>query len=155
MARARDVIKIRDERKAYDKIMRALEFDMHQVPPLGAGYFDSDNATKAAFAEFGTATTQQRPFISRKVDEKSKAYDERLKDGLARVLEGKAKPDDVMKALGRAVKADIEDSIRSGSWAPNKASTIETKESDKPLIDTGKMLASVDYRVGLSKDGEG
>lgn len=57
-----------------------------------------------------------------------------------------------MRKLGREAKKDIQKSIVSGSWAPNAKSTMLAKGGGKqlinrPLINTGQVLDSVDYEI--------
>jgi len=49
--------------------------------------------------------------------------------------------------LGQIVKGDIQQSIRDLMAPPLSPITIARKGFDKPLIDTGHMISSVDYRV--------
>ena len=37
--------------------------------------------------------------------------------------------------------------IRNGNWVPNAPATIRRKGSDRPLIDTGQLVNSVEYEV--------
>lgn len=52
-----------------------------------------------------------------------------------------------LNQMGEGIKGQIQDSIRSLTAPPLKASTIARKGFDKPLIDTGHEIASIDYKV--------
>lgn len=49
--------------------------------------------------------------------------------------------------LGEFIKGDLQQSIRDFTTPGNAPFTIRKKGFDKPLIDTGHMLRSVDYEV--------
>lgn len=48
---------------------------------------------------------------------------------------------------GEAVKGQLQESIVQTNSPPNAPSTIARKGHDKPLVDSGHMLKSVDYEV--------
>ena len=52
-----------------------------------------------------------------------------------------------LQLMGDGIKGEIVNSINNGSYAPLKPATAKRKGFDKPLIDTGHMLNSVDYEV--------
>lgn len=55
--------------------------------------------------------------------------------------------DEAMAKVGEIIKGQLQNSIRQLTDPPLKQSTIEQKGSDKPLIETGHMLNTVDYEV--------
>jgi hypothetical protein len=52
-----------------------------------------------------------------------------------------------LKLMGEGIRGQIQNSITNGSFTPLKPATVRRKGFDKPLIDTGHMLNSVDYEV--------
>lgn len=52
-----------------------------------------------------------------------------------------------MAATGEIIRGQLQNSIRQLTTPPLKQSTIRAKGSEKPLIETGHMLNSVDYEV--------
>ena len=49
--------------------------------------------------------------------------------------------------MGQLIKGELQQSIRDLTEPPLAPSTVARKQFDKPLIDTGHMLNSVDYEV--------
>ena len=54
----------------------------------------------------------------------------------------------VMMTMGAFLQSRLQESIRTWTIPGNAPSTIRRKGFDKPLIDTGHMLNSVDFEVG-------
>lgn len=108
-------------------------------------------AEVAAINEFGAPSRGQppRPFFRLMVAEKRESWP------AAVAANWKATGGDVEKTLdrmGQGIKGQLQDSIQSLRDPPLAPSTIKRKGHDKPLIDTGHMLNSVDYRVDLDGD---
>jgi hypothetical protein len=93
-----------------------------------------------------------RPIIEPAIEDKENAASicEELKLAATAALEGK--PEEVTRQLKRA-GLDAQNRVRAwftnpkNHWAPNAASTIRRKGSDKPLIDTGSMRKAITYVV--------
>ena len=114
-------------------------------------------AAYAAYNEFGTANIPSRPFMRKTCDEKADTWVE----GLGRMIGNGRSPEDAMKLLGMRMADDIIETIASNMPPPNSPETIASKtkkvvgkkakagESHVPgtLIDTGSMIASVNYEV--------
>lgn len=111
-------------------------------------------AEYAIYNEFGTATVPPRPFMRTTVKDKQIKW---YKVITAAVLQGNFRDKATWKRAvvlcGESMKADIQNTIQNGSFAPNAPATVEAKtrkgkvEPDHPLIDTGQMLAAVNYEV--------
>jgi hypothetical protein len=110
----------------------------------------STNAELAAIHEFGAprANIPARPFIRPTFDTRR---DElvRLQTKLAKdLIAGKIDVTQAMGLLGAwgagAIKAQV---TRNGQFVPLAVATIRRKNSSKPLIDSGQMLASVSWVV--------
>lgn len=100
----------------------------------------------AAIQEFGAPSVgiPPRPFFRTMIVAKSPEWPE----GIAEQL--KAHDYDAGKALtatGDAIKGQLQQSIVDFVGAPLSPSTIERKGTDKQLVDTGHMLASVNFAV--------
>lgn len=113
----------------------------------GATYPDGTPvAMVAAIQDYGApgAGIPPRPFFRNVVANGTKTWPEKL----AKIL--KANDFDAKRSLrlmGEMIKGEIQDSITNGDYAPLKEATVKRKGFDKPLIDTGHMLNSVDYEV--------
>lgn len=101
----------------------------------------------AAWNELGTSRgIPSRPFIRNTVDLHTDEINADLDKMVMQVLNG-ATAEQVLRQMGVSLKGRMQTEITDGSYAPNKPSTIRRKKSDKPLIDTGRMRASVNYQI--------
>ncbi|RLI81339.1 hypothetical protein DRP04_06355 [Archaeoglobales archaeon] len=55
----------------------------------------------------------------------------------------------ILRLAGAFLEGKVKETIQQGrqDWPPLKPSTIKRKGSDKPLIDTGKLLNSITHKV--------
>lgn len=116
----------------------------------GATYPDGESVPMVAAAnEFGNPIMNRppRPFFRRMIAEKSPQWGGDIgKIALAINYDSST----LFQLMGERIKDQLQESIRE-FMAPELAqSTIDRKGFDKPLIETGHMLNSVDYDV---KDG--
>lgn len=113
----------------------------------GSSYPDGTSVPMvAAINEFGAASRGQpaRPFFRNMIADHEKEWPA----GIAAQL--KATAYDVAMTLERtgvAIAGQLRQSIVDLVEPPLAPSTIRRKGSDKPLIDTGHMLNSVDFEV--------
>lgn len=100
----------------------------------------------AAIHNFGApgAGIPPRPFFSNVVAKGRRTW------GQALVSLLKQEDYDATRALqlmGEGIKGQIQNEINNGSFTPLKPATVRRKGFDKPLVDTGHMVNSVDYEV--------
>lgn len=113
----------------------------------GATYPDGTPvALVASVQEFGSPANNipPRPFFRLMVAEKSKDWPEAVRLNL------KATDYDAhttLDRMGQGIKAQLQTSIQTLTDPPLAPATVRKKGFDKPLIDTGHMMNSVDYRV--------
>lgn len=113
----------------------------------GATYLDGTSVSLvAAINEFGAPSRGQppRPFFRRMIAEKSKEWPAAVEANLA------ATNYDVVRTLelvGQGIAGQLRQSIVDLVDPPLAPSTVARKGSSKPLVDTGHLLASVDYEV--------
>jgi hypothetical protein len=111
----------------------------------GATYPDGTSvALVAAVNEFGSADTPPRPFFRGMIVEKSPEWPDAV--GNLLVANG-YDADKTLGQTGAAIKGQLQAAIVAYSGTPLKPATIARKGNDKQLVDTGHMLASVDYAV--------
>ncbi len=104
----------------------------------------------AAANEFGNPANNQppRPFFRNMiVDNKDNWPDDIVRIAQATDFDG----EQTLGLMGEHIKGQLQQSIRELMEPPLSPVTIEKKGFDKPLIDTGHMLNSVDYDI---RDGE-
>lgn len=119
-------------------------------------------AQVARWNEYGTkAGIPERPFMRKTIANKYKLWDNDLKTMVQRALDDGKDVDKALKVFGEEVKSDIQDTIINGSFVKNSPITInggwirrkgksyyvKGKGFDKPLIDTGIMVASIQART--------
>jgi hypothetical protein len=136
-----------------DAAMRDLASKVAAPATLRVGFLENAKypdgtsvAMIAAINEYGAPSRGQppRPFFRRMVAAKSGEWPA----AIAGLL--KANGYDAVKTLdlaGAAIAGQLRQSIIDLVSPPLAASTIRRKGFDKPLIDTGHMLQSVDHEV--------
>ena len=100
----------------------------------------------AAWNELGTVNMPSRPFLRQSVDDNESKINAFLKQKKSDIVRG-ASAQQVLSEIGIFQKDLIQDKILSGEFAPNAPSTVRKKGSSKPLIDTGRMMQSVNYVI--------
>lgn len=118
-------------------------------PTLEVGFFRDAKypngkqvAQVASENEFGTHRIPPRPFFRNAIKKNA--------DRWLQFFKNKAKtntPYVSLGMLGELIRGDIVLSINQTNTPPNSEITIARKESSKPLVDSGKMRASVDYSI--------
>ena len=101
-------------------------------------------ALVAALNEFGSGDTPPRPFFRGMIADKSPEWPDAVA-GL--LLANDYDADKTLGQAGAAIKGQLQGAIVAYVGPPLKPSTIARKGNDKQLVDTGHMLASVDYAV--------
>jgi hypothetical protein len=112
-----------------------------------ATYPDGTNvAAVAAMNEFGVPSHKQppRPFFRTMISQKSPGWGRAVAD-LMRANDMKVAK--VLDLEGQGIKGQLQQSIVDLVDPPLAPSTVKAKGFATPLIDTGHMLASVDYEV--------
>lgn len=105
----------------------------------------------AAIHEFGSpaAGVPERSFIRRTVAEKQDLIAKLTAKLAKRVVEKNFPIAQALGVLGTVVAAEIKKTVTVGAGVPpkNAPSTIARKGSDRPLIDTGRMIDAVSHEV--------
>lgn len=129
-----------------------------------AGFFETskyDDGTPVAYVaaqnEFGhpAANIPSRPFFRNAIKANEKKWQDVSSKLMLSVIEGKLSKEQALEQLGALIKGDIQEAIIDGEFEPLKQSTLYARQSrkrtagvaNKPLIDTGHMMRSVDYAV--------
>lgn len=107
-------------------------------------------AMVAAANEFGNPANNQppRPFFRNMIADNKDNWS----DDIGRIAQATDfDAEQTLGLMGEHIKGQLQQSIRELMEPPLSPVTIEKKGFDKPLIDTGHMLNSVDYDI---RDGE-
>ena len=113
----------------------------------GATYPDGTSvATVAAIQDFGAprAGIPPRPFFRNMVAAKKDEWPAAIEQNL--VATG-YDVDATLARVGEGIAGQLRQSIVDTNEPPLKPATVRRKGFDKPLVDTGHLLASVDYEV--------
>lgn len=109
-------------------------------------------AAVAAWNEFGTPTIPERAFFRGALHGSERAISPILRAGID--PKDMALDDRTAGLIGEVMKARIQSSIVALRDPPNAPATIARKGSSSPLVDTGVLHGSVDYRVTGAGDVE-
>ena len=152
------------------KFNKSLTKDLDDSYGVNVGWFQDSKykddlpvAQVARWQEFGTkAGIPRRPFMSMTWMAHEKDWEEKLKTIVQRALDEDKDLDKALAKFGEIVKSDIQDMIMSGNFVRNSPITVkggwirrkggkpyyvQGKGFDKPLIDTGVMIASIQGRT--------
>lgn len=113
-------------------------------------------AELAAVHEYGTEDGRipARSFLRSTFDDQREQMVETGKKLINAVLGGKMTTDQALGLLGAKLAAAVKARIVARVPPPNKPSTIAHKGSDKPLIDTGRLINAVTWSVDKGEGGE-
>lgn len=134
-----------------DKLLTKLEKmkKMKDRTILSVGFFPKSKyengtyvASVAYWNEYGTKRIPPRPFFRTAILENKGKWKDHFYNSVSKIgLQGG------IKSLGELVIKDVKQSILSWSTPPNAPSTIKHKGFNNPLIDTFKMVNSVDMEI--------
>lgn len=114
----------------------------------GATYPDEGGAPVAQVAfwnEYGTSRSPARPFFRTMIANESGGWADLVANAARYYGYDGSK---ALAAVGERIRDQLQESIRGWQDPSNAPYTVEKKGFNKPLIDTGHMLNSVDYTVG-------
>lgn len=111
------------------------------------GTYDLTNAELGAIHEYGTEHVPQRSFLRAWVDERQDEIKAKVAYSLRSTLEYGAPWAEVMGDFGKWAVEQVRQRIKNGLEPANAESTLKRKGSDKPLIDSGQLLAAIEYEL--------
>ena len=89
----------------------------------------------------------ERSFVRSSFDENQKKL-ESYEELLEAVIDSKISVDNFYQIIGNACVNLIKDYIKEGNFEPNSPITLKHKRpKTKPLIDTGRLINSIDFEV--------
>lgn len=135
---------VRDIKKAMDAYKGGRIYatiGVHKdAPPEENG---ESTAMVAAANHFGTDKIPARPFLDKGV-ERERAT---IAKEVARMLAAGARPEEAVKRAAELAVGGVKKQIRDTLSPPNSPMTIARKGSSHPLIDTGNMRNSINYKL--------
>lgn len=143
-----------ESKKALKDLIEGMEapyvtVGIHEDSPAPEG--DINMATLGAIQHFGAGSIPARPWLDAGVESGSAEYVQVIESG----LEGEEDPEKIMNMLGVIAVGKVQEFITQLKSPPNAESTVRRKKSANPLIDTGAMRASVNYKLDKAKPEEG
>lgn len=134
----------------FDNIIRqALKLDGKGVKVgirRGKGSHEgTDMLDIAVYNHFGTATIPARPFVSDCAEKNAGQIQEAQKRLAYLVYQGGLSADGALAELGAWYVNVQKGHILHGGWTPNAPATVKRKGSNKPLVDTGQLVNTVDW----------
>jgi hypothetical protein len=137
---------LEDHDSGYDEVKRQLA-SLAGVR-IETGLFDEEQAQKGAWAEFGTDTTEPRPWLSVAADQGANVIANKLREGVENVVDG-APAKAEMEKVGEVAAKLARDVLGSPNvQGPALAeSTVERKGSSAKLVDEGDMKRAIKSKV--------
>lgn len=102
---------------------------------------------KLKFAKKKSVNIPARPFLERTINTKGFKWNSYFADLTQDMLEGHGNSETIMRSMGRLMVDDMRVQIKGYIRPHNAPLTIANKGFDDTLIDTGKLLNSIDYRI--------
>lgn len=116
---------------------------------IKVGFFEGEKypdgkgvAEVAAFNEFGGGHTPPRPFMRTLVQNHRKIWRKILANELAKNEDARIS----LAELAQYMVDDLKDYIKIWTYPPNAPATVAKKGFNDPLVDTGRMMNSVDWK---------
>lgn len=106
----------------------------------------------AAANEFGTGNIPSRPAFRQAIDQNRRGL-RRYVDGVTyNVATGRVPPRVALERMGVEVQTLIRRRITELNKPPNHPRTVAMKGSSNPLVDSGQLRRSVDYKVATGAE---
>ena len=136
---------VRIDTKAWDGLLqRVAEIGKRNVR---VGLFEGDVARIGAFHELGTATIPERSWLRSTFRERENELATVMARACAACLAGKVSVDRMLDLVGSWAANAVKAKIRSNIPPPLALATIRRKGSSTALIDTGRMLNAVTWKI--------
>lgn len=111
----------------------------------------ANNAQIGAMNHFGTDRIPARPWLD--VGVASASHE--VLDTIAEAIEDGEPMDVALNRVGLVAVAGVQNYMDELSSPANAPSTVKRKGTDNPLIDTGELKQSVNYKITNTKPSEG
>lgn len=149
-------IKIEDRDQGMEKFIAEADDDTDAVDIGLLADEDEIMIIYAASNEFGTRDGRipERSFIRAAVDENAAAINDVADRLWAQVTDGRMTKKLALAKMGEVIQRHIQRKITTLRHPINAASTVAKKKSSNPLIDTGRMRASIRWILAKTSDGE-
>ena len=150
------IARLREEMKSINRAQLEVGFFDTAVYPSGVPV-----AYVASIHEFGWGPIPARPFMRPAMNAQRATWQRNFLSGFKAVANGQVTTKQVLEQMGMKISAQIKESISSVTSPALQESTVEARlrkltagvaatakgSIAKPLVATGQMLNSVDYKV--------
>jgi len=89
----------------------------------------------------------ERSFIRTTFDEQEKAWVDFAQKRLEKVVAGRMKARSMLDQIGAKMASDIQETIVEIKDPKNAGMTVERKGSSNPLVDSGRLMQSITWRL--------
>lgn len=127
---------------------------LEDAPPPAKGQMSM--AKLGTIHEYGLMSLNipARPFMRQTFERINAKISELIKNQLDLVIKGSSNVKRSLGLVGEYVRSEIRRQFVVGDFEPNKPSTIKAKtvggkKGTTPLIDTGRLRASINYKVTI------
>lgn len=137
----------------WGKILRNMKKIDKTILKVGiqAGDMAADGKNTMAFIgavhEFGTEHIPQRSFIRSALNDNQKKIADFAGELGEQIILEKKTPKQALNLMGLKITGMIQEKITDGDFTPLAPATVRAKKSNKPLIDTGRMRASIKHKL--------
>jgi len=149
--------KIIDRRKQWDTLKKQIK-DLKKNPYTAIGVLGEESGGSdfglveyATANEFGTTKNgghvPERSFIRSTVDENERKLFKFMENMKVKILLNRIKANKALSLAGVMIQGLIQKKITDLKSPPNAPSTIKSKGSNNPLIDTGRMRQSIKWQL--------
>ncbi len=148
---------IHDDDDEMTRILREIEDEENNAVDIGI-LSDEDELLRiyASANEFGTRDghVPERSFIRKGVDLNGGAIEAKADEVWGQIIDGKMSLQQGLGIMGEFIQAIITRRITTLRTPKNADATKKRKKSTNPLIDTGRMRASIRWTLARNSDGE-
>lgn len=145
---------VKDIDLGWEKIIKNMKTLDKKVLKVGIqeGDMSADGKNTMAYIgsihEYGAEhIIPQRSFIRSTLDDNSSQIANLSGQLGAKIIEGKQTPEQALNLIGLKVAGMIQEKITDGNFTPLSPATVRAKGDNKPLIDTGRMRASIKHKL--------
>ena len=114
---------------------------------LPAGEAPGDLVAIGIYNEMGTRTIPERPAFRNAIRANRNGYQRAMSSGARDILNGGTSVRTILSRLGILAQGHIQQEITSLRSPPNAPSTIRQKGSSNPLINSGRLRASITWKI--------
>ncbi|MBS5780231.1 hypothetical protein [Megamonas sp.] len=144
---------VKDIDLGWEKIIKNMKTLDKKVLKVGIqeGDMSADGKNTMAYIgsihEYGAEHIPQRSFIRSTLDDNSSQIANLSGQLGAKIIEGKQTPEQALNLIGLKIAGMIQEKITDGNFTPLSPATVRAKGDNKPLIDTGRMRASIKHKL--------